>query len=457
MKNRFYVFLLFTIINSSGIFSQIKFCSSDEIINYGLTHSKSITLSKASAKEEFTKAKLSVNSFLPQISFNWNEYDDINISGSDTKTKSIDFELTQKLFDNGKSILQYKYNKYNAWLSVLNSNLAAKEYSISILEKYYNYILTCNLINIQQELLESNLNELSVIEYEYENGLALKSDYLEYKINCQELKNSISNQLEEKNRIYNDLKFMLNLTPGTELIIDENISESQTVYEKLINQENILFEQIKDQNLKLKQQNASIDFQKQQIKISNRFFLPTVSLAFGINFSGKSYPLTQPGFSLKCILSFDALPFFPTQFSNNEVIKENRLKTISNSSQTTFIPQIEYFSNRKLIKFELDKAINEKETLLNELNKKATDYIQENNSKIDLINLLEESIQLKQEKLLISEYQVKEGLLTTTDYLKEKNSLSEAKQNLMSAKIKLIILRKKLSLETTGNLRSVYE
>lgn len=394
------LFVLLCLTSINVCFSKTIFKSEKEIIEFAIKNSNELKMQKSFCIEQMKNAKISIDKFLPKLEFGWSEFDNININNSDNRTKSIDFSMTQLLFDNGASQMEYKYKKYSALLSYYEYKNNLENFCISISEKYYQYILQCNIIKLKKQLLENMEQNLKIVEYEYNNGIALKSDLLEYKISCQEIKNQIAKEENTKKNIILDLKNILNINYDFTILDELN----HVSYNKIILIENLSnYEKLIIQNdIQLKQAKATHDFQITQYKISKQFFIPTISLQAGISFSGKTYPLTQPLYSFKIIFSFNNIPFVPSNFSNNENIKSKELNSISNSFSTNIVPQIQYFSNQRLTKISLNQSELQNKQRVEELKKIILQYIQQNDNSIEYISLLKESLKLKEEKFVIS-------------------------------------------------------
>lgn len=442
-------FIFYTVLLLTGnIHAQIKFTSVEDAVNFGISNSDSLNELKLFALTNIKMAKLSFESFLPQFETSWNEYDNIQKYSADTRTKQISFSVEQKLFDNGKSRLKYTNDKYNALISYYEMLDKFNEFRLNVLEKYYSYILQCRLIELKKALLENTEKELAVIEYKYNEGLELKSSYLEYILSCKELQKDLDDSIYEKNIILSDLKSLLNISLDAELIIEDKNENINFIQKPYAEKTEDFIALILKNNIELKKQFSSIDYISKQTKILNQFYLPAVSLKAGVSFSGIAYPLTQPDYSVNLIFSFSDIPFLPSSFSNGYRINQKKLSGLQNSTSTALNMQPGYFTSRKLSKISLAQAKTSCNETIRNLKQSVKNLIDEHDSSLKYIQLIKEAIEIREEKILISEYQVNAGLMRTSDYLKEKLELSKSRQDLVKEEISILLLQKKLEFLT---------
>lgn len=445
MKKNFCI-LLFFLFNCFTIAAEIYLNDADTAISLGLANSKLLNEKQKSSLLQMKKSKYSILPFLPRFSCGWNEHNQIIKQQPDTRHKSIEFSVSQLLFDNGKTYLTYSINTYISFLSYLETQKEIREYALSILETYYNLILKNMMIKIKSEFLENTRNELEIIEYKYNSGLALKTDLLEFQISCKELSNELIKLNQEKQTLYSDLKFLLNLNEETKIILPESVNEFYFPTDPLTPMLSQYKRKITEASLEIKQAEADFEYQKKQYKISRQNFLPDISLEGIISFSGSDYPLTQPDYSLKLVFSFSNLPFLPFQHNSLSELSNNKKYSFTNSTSATLSPDATYFTQRKIQQSNLNQSRISLEKLINQTKNTITELINTHDNLIEYISLLKETQKIKEEKIKISEYEFENGLIKTNDYLKEKNEYSEYRQKLISSQIELISLQKKIQI-----------
>lgn len=443
---KYILFLLVITLILNNLFSQITISNEKEAVTIGINNSIELTELKKNALLKMKSAKLSIIPFLPKIDINWNEYDKVLIHSFDSRTKSINFSINQLLFDNGKTYLSYSANRYLSYLEYLEVNRKIKSKSLEIMETYYNIVLQIQLLNLKRQQLLTTESDLQIIEYKYKSGLAVKSDYLQYKIACQELKNEITKLSNEKDLYIRQLKNLMNISSESELIISDINLELTYSSDKLIPSYNIYEKLICDSDFTLKEAAADLEYQKIQFSISKHIYLPTIYLEAGLSFSGKTYPLTQPNYSFKLSFSFDNIPFINSNYSNGYEINNKRINSVSNSITTTINPDITYFTNQKITQSSLRQSEIALAKKKMELQNSIFQYLTEHDNLIDYISLLTEANQIQKEKLKINEFEYNNGLINSTDYLKEINNAAESEQKIIQTKIELLILQKKIEI-----------
>lgn len=448
MKNKLCIIIL--ICTCINIYPQIKLSTLEEAIKFGLSHSKTLEQAELSALLQIKGAKLSFDTFLPKFEISWSEYDFVKSHSSDTRNRQINFSVSQPLFDNGKNILQYMLNKYDAQISYYEFLDQKNNYCLSVIEKYFSYILQCRMIELKKSLLENMKKELTIIEYKYKNGIGLKSDFYEYKISCTELENQLQDAVYQKKVILDELKILLNIEPDSILEIDETSPKINYTNKKLSFQSDKLVNRALENDINLKKQLSSIIYISKQNKILDRCFLPSISVQVSMSFTGTTYPLTQPDYSIGVIFSFPDIPFIQPAFSNTYGIKEKKLSSLTNSTAETLNIKPQYTTFKKLSKLSLENEKNSYELNRKNYKQSIINLINEHDRTIDCIELLKKTAEIKKEKILISEYQVENGLLRSAEYIDEKLNLLNTEQEIAKAEVNLLILNKKILFLTNG-------
>lgn len=447
MKKVFLIFPIFLMTFNSICFSK-TFTSADEMIQFGLSRNKSLEIQKEIALTKIKSSKLNIAAFLPQLDFSWNEYNSIYLNQNDTRTKSISLSATQLIFDNGKSKADYVYNRFSSDMEYIYAEEQEQQYILSLREKFFNWIYQKKNIELKKEFLENSQSELEVLKFKFENGLCTKSDYLEYEILISELKNEIKKIEYSQIQLTEELKQLLYLSDEEDFSLTTDIFDTTENIRPLVEDSNKLIEKAVARNSSLSKQNSEIEYYEKILKIRKRCFLPTISFTAGISFSGKSYPLNQPDYTLNLKFSFDSLPWVKTDITNLLGINPQVSKRASDSFSTAVTPELNYWTNNKISKLTINQMKSEKEKILSEIKTGIKALIYEHDYLIGQISQLKNSIKLKKEKYTIFVFQNEKGLITTSDLIKEKINLEQDRQSLLKSEAQLLILQNKIQFLT---------
>lgn len=442
-KDKILIFTIFSFfINFS--FSQIKFSSVEEIIDFGLSNTPTLKTQKELILTKIKSSKQNIAAFLPQIDFNWNDTAIINMGQSDNKSKNIYFGITQPLFNNGKSKINYLYNlhktenEYSEYLQNLEN------YKLTLHEKFYTYLYQSKNIQLKEQFYADMVNQLKIIEFKYDKGLCTKSDYLEYKILTQDLQNELLNAGFSLEILEDEIRHLIYLDSDYEFQINSEIDLINFKPETLENRKEELTSKIIINDPLLKKLKTELEFQNELLKLSNRFFLPSVSLSAGISFSGNDYPLNRPDYSIKLCFSFDSSPWIKSDYTEAGSFTPESSTSLQNRFLTTIKPELDYWSNLKIQKLNtmiLEQEIIEKEK---ELSQYTTRYFQEYENLINQIKSLQESLELKTSKLQLSTFEYESGLITASDLLKANLEVENTKQDLLKTSVQLLLLKTKI-------------
>ncbi|MCQ2610133.1 MAG: TolC family protein [Treponema sp.] len=431
--------ILFLII-SNGF--AIEFTNENELIEYAVNNSKILNIEKLYASEAVKSSKMNIKDFLPAINLNWYEFDkstDFNTS----RTKVITLSIRQKLTDGGKRLLSYSMNKANSRFTVLENNQEENSFIIEVLSTFYSYLLIDSEIKIQEEILKQNSLLEQIADTKFREGLGIKTDLYEIKINNQEYKKELKNLNNQKEDLYKKLKIICSVPDDEEIVFNFN-------YDLLLSKDNSVWS---DENLKQKLIDNDLEFQKlktknlflkKQYEYSKRVYIPNISVEGEISFSGTHYPLTQPEYSLKFIIDFDSLPFTNINWNNGWGFNKSRLQDLTNSYSQNINGNLTYFSDFKKQKLMLDKSIEEENRYLKELEVQIDSFIEKYQNLNEDISILTETITMLENKITITNLRYEQGLSTVSDCLNDQVKLLKLKKELSQCQIEIILLTKKI-------------
>ena len=137
---KLYISVLILLLININIYSQICFSNAEEAVSYALKNSQCHSLELQSSQIALKSANFAISEFMPTFDFTLNEDDVVSLDSSDSRSKSISFNVNYKLFDGGKRFLTYKMNKAEKFFQVKSSEQNIDNYRSSIINQYYKCI-----------------------------------------------------------------------------------------------------------------------------------------------------------------------------------------------------------------------------------------------------------------------------------------------------------------------------
>jgi outer membrane protein TolC len=291
-------------------------------------------------------AKQSVKSFLPVASISFSENDAVTRGAPDSRSKSLQFSLSQLVFDGGKNRAQYQLANINALYSFYEYQLAVKQFETQIITAYRQCLLLRRKQEIQRELWQNAIDQRDIIRAEYELGLVLETDYLEVALSAASIELQTKQLAEETGKQHRGLGVLLGMEGGTQIVIHDDLAAPGT-YLPLGKHLDQLWPIVKAASVEMQKQEINYLYQKIQVKKAKNLFAPAITLEGGVGFSGAAYPMTQPSYSLKCSIAFNN-PLLPVNLSAGVSARDGRLSGAQNSAGTSLPASVTHFTERHL-------------------------------------------------------------------------------------------------------------
>lgn len=433
MKRNISLVVLFCI--NYILFSQIHFNSSEEAVIYGLQKSQQYSLNLQAANLSLKAAAYAINDFLPSFDFTISEDDSVSLNSTDSRNKSISANMNYTLFDGGKRIITYKMNKAEQFFQVKSAEQSIDSFRSTIINQYLNCLLQETLVDIKTKLEENAKIQLDILEKEYELGLALENSYLEYLISYKKILDEKRQAERELRSQYRTLKVLLGIKPESELILGKDEYRDFNAEKYLEPFSEKLWNIVKTKNPSVLKNDIIMSYQREQYKYNSRFYVPDLTFQGGVSFSGTNYPLRNPQYTVKFLLSFNNIPFVPSTISNSYGFDKNRLKNVSNSASSSVKLTPDEFYKRKLSQVQLRQSLQNYDNEINEMYENFFSQISTYDDLLDRIYRLNETLELENKRIEISKKQMETGELKRIDFLEELIELSQQQIELEEAKI----------------------
>ncbi len=417
---------------AAPMFSDTVFRSAEEAALYAVSHSKEYLLKKEYVEAAYKAACRAVQDFLPSLNISWSENDAVKIGGADSRSKSIQLSVRQLVTDGGRRIVLYNMNKTDAYYAVKACEQELQAFQSSVIDQYGACLQQNEIIKIKSDLEKNAFMQLEIIKKEYDLGLALENDYLEYLISFKRIQNDKKKAERELRTRMRTLKTLIGMDIDEDLRV-ENISSEQSCLPYLEGHIAELRRMSDERNPAVKKAEAALHYAERRLAYAKLFFIPDVSVEGVVSFSGTAYPLNKPSYSIKLSVSFSNMPFVPTTAGNGYGFNKSGLGGIDNSLSAGFVPDIGYFIKNNINKISVEREAEQlrlqKYSLYERLFEKAAAY----DDGKDSIARISESITLRERRIAVSAEQVEKGEMKRIDYLAELMEIAEEKVKLVAA------------------------
>ena len=446
-----------------SLFCQVVVTSGQDAISIALQNSQEQQYQQMMAQEQMRNARLSLKDFLPQLGVSYSESDAINVGRADSRSKSLQFSVSQLIFDGGQAWNQYQLDKIGSLFNYEASLQSLEEFKGGILDGYQGSVMQQRVVDMKKRLKEAGFARLAVLAKELELGLAREIDYLDYLISCRKLEQGEQLAQEALEIQVESFRQSLGLAYGTRLIVENHgekgneAGELEKIYPVFPHFEKILALTV-DYSPALRQQKLEYEASVQQKKLESKWFVPNISLEGSMSLSGREFPLREPDFSLRIKVSFDRNTLFPVSNTTSMGFDQHRLRSLGNSASGNLNPQLNYFSQKRLNSI----ALLQKQLSLEVSEEKLRDSLRElllnfDNSYENYL-FSKESLGIQQKKVEINWQKLENGALTEMDYLQSLIELSSMEIQLVELQSNLVSLLRTIELSagiTPGGLDEI--
>ncbi len=446
-----------------SLFSQVQVTSGQEAISIAMQNSREQLYQQMMALEQMRNATLSVKDFLPQLGVSYSESDAVNVGRADSRSKSLQFSVSQLLFDGGQAWNQYQLDKIGSLFNYEAYLQSLEEFKGGILDGYQGIVMQQKVVDIKKRLKEAGFARLAVLAKELELGLVREIDYLNYLISCRKLEQEEELAQEALDIQVESFRQSLGLVYGTKLIVEnqeenrDEAEELEKIYPVLPHFEKIVALTV-NYSPALRQQALEYKASVQQKKLENKWFIPNISLEGSMNLSGREFPLREPDFSLRIKVSFDRNTLFPANNTTSLGFDQQRLRSLGNAASGNLNPQLNYFSQKRLNSI----ALLQKQLSLEVSEERLRDSLRElflnfDNSYENYL-FSKESLGIQQKKVEINWQKLENGAVTEMDYLESLIELSTMEIQLVELQSNLVSLLRTIELSagiTPGGLNEI--
>jgi len=456
---KLFIFIFLIILNFPYKINALEviFNNVNEAVNFAIQNSQVYRLQLQSVLLNIKEAKYNIQDFLPTFSFTLSENDNTAILAGDTRSRSFQANVSLEVFDGGRRNFAYEINRLSSLYAFQDYESSLMEYRSHIIFLYYQYLMQRQMVIIKENLVSTARNQLNIIEKEVEIGITLETDYLEYLISFIQLENDREQSKRDLNIMERRFKAAIDLSTEANLVVNDNYHTDFTYfyYEPYID---FIWLIIKNNSTEIKKQNLSLEYARRQLIYTRRWFVPIVNIQGGISFSGESYPLTEPRYSLTLTFDFSNMNLFPLSLSNNYNIDRRRLTGVNNSASVRLDPQPTYFIRRQLADISVMENNIQRIQTEKDLFEAVYDLIISYDNSLRYAFTAERTIEVLGKRLEFTRQEVEQGTKKRIDYLQELITMAQTRITLLEYQTQATAYERSLEILAGfyfGNLRNV--
>ncbi len=446
MKRIKFIVIFFFIINIH-CYSQIIFNTAEEAANYALINSADFNYQRLNTELAMKIAKQAIGDFLPSFSVSVNDDKTLNYLSPDSSSKSVILSVNQFLFDGGKKYLAYEMGKSNSLYAYKEYLQREKEFKSQIITQYYQCVNQIQLVSLKKDLEDIAKDQLEILKKEYELGLALENDYLEYLISFKKIQNERISCEREYRTLMRKFKIALNLDPEIEIVLTENpIYETN---ESIVLEDHLFFlwDRYKQLSIEMQKSNMLLFYSEKQYQYVKKQYLPDITFSGSLSFSGENYPLTQPFYSFRINFAFSNFPLLPvTGTSGFDMNSTGKLTKMSNEVSIPLSVPLNYLETLKTNEISIQQKKQEKKNAEFSSYESFFDLIAQYDDFSNNLTITEETLRIQERRLKISEDQMNAGRIKRIDYLKQLTELAGQRTDFINAQNNILASARNLEI-----------
>ena len=431
----------------SSHFSAVILTSADDAARIAAANDREGRLMQKLVETEAKLAKRSITGFLPQFDFALSDSATVQKEKGDYKSKAIEAGVTQKIFNGGKSLLEYKMQIEKSLYDCLENESAQKERQRQVIAVYHRALLLKLRGDVLKDAAQNAATVFETACLEAEQGMISSAEFLKSQVQFMKMQadaNAAQSAFLDSCRALSDL---MGLDSREKIFFEQGMEgglESKSRARNLNERLTELTQAALENSVALKKARAEASWSKKRKSLMLRSFLPSVSLRAGVSLNGRNWPLSEPAYSFKVILGFDNNPWLPMSLSKSAGLEKGSLASMSDAINGKGVIDLAWPSQYKLSALSVEKALLDAEKKQREIESQVFGLVQSLLAAEENARLKFEASRLKEKYLELYKIQLEQGEIKMTDWLEELAECSKEKINWLEAKIQAEELAKTL-------------
>lgn len=394
-----------------------------EMINLAIQNSSDLEIAELNLLAATRIYKLGLREWLPALNISFGNDDSVIIGNPDTRTKRLAFTITQPVYNGGRSAAARKLQAYELNLQGRGLSRGKEDLADNVRTLYFHTLVSEEQARLRRETLTLIEEQFIISKTEAEMGMITNLDLIETEL---ELKNYKIAQMETElaiKKLYFQIKQVLSLPPDTEVHLGGEIGSlySRTGY--VLDPESLTMF-AKERNDSVQDFEFQLEQLQQQIRVQRFDFIPAIDVSGSFFIQGDSFPLQEPGFSIKVNFSIPN-PLFPFKATVSAGSRTRNQTDRGYSAQTPVAADVSYAANRKTRMLELRAKQIEYAAFIDTLGFEMHMAVETYNAKLEKSRIERESLDLYKHRLTILKEQLRLGQLRRLEYLEARIELAD--------------------------------
>lgn len=375
--------------------------------------------------------------FLPQFGIGYSKSILVAKRNLDSRSHRINLELSQPIYDGGKTFLNYQQNRISLLLHAREYENIRQQLIVKVRMAYYDVLRYFNQLHIIELSLERTRVQLGHSLKEYELGMITKLDLLELEIKLREMELQNERSKKEYELKLLELLQVIGLPSDSLVKISDFFIDLFPLYEKDLTAD-VLIESAFANRYEVFQKKLSLSHARLSYKFAKSFFLPTFSLTANYSFSGEKFPPRERSWSIGFVISSN---LYGSSFSDSTELNSSNndySKGYSTQNKLGLFDNIGFQGKILQSRLNLEKSLEEQKNLTQSIRLDVKKKMAVVFSNYEIQKLAYEKKELLNSKLLIEVKKVELGQLKRLELIKTEEELLRAKTEYNRAKIEYI-------------------
>lgn len=375
--------------------------------------------------------KRGIANYFPVISLSGSQNNSIRIESSDSRQLAFNAQITQPIYNGGRTRIGRQLSVIE--IDLQRQNLIKQEDALldQVWELFYGIIIQEEKVELYKKTMEITLQQLKISELQLELGEITELDHLEASLQASSLSLMISEEERSLKQMEFQLKQILQIDPVQEM---ELIGELPINYEGMTIESTpeTLFQVALANNLELDGYEFELTRQRTQLQLSNRTYLPQISLKGNFQLSDNDLPLQNFNYSIGLDISF---PFrnFPLTMSIGYSETPGQEFSSYNSQNISSNNDYSHLANDQISELSIEVAQEKIDLFVDSLRSNIFFFIQNLEDQKFSLDLQRQELEILSKRTELMNLQLDLGEIKLLDYLEAEMELAQKKQALLEA------------------------
>ncbi|MBN2353097.1 MAG: TolC family protein [Spirochaetales bacterium] len=358
--------------------------------------------------------------FFPTLSVGFTRSDSVaSLSPGDSSKNTLSVSLHQPLFDGGRTIFRRRAQKLDLTLQRYGFLQKREALLDQIWDLYHQLLLTAEKRRLQDEFHTVALRQLTVSRKELELGVVTEIDYVDTELEVKNLEAEMrKTKLDEENLLY-QLKTLCGLPLSREVTLNGAVDFSYGGMALPSNPDFWLAVAL-DRNMEYRRMWFESAKSKEEYKLAETAWVPTVGADLTFSLSGDGFPLYEPGFAFKLTFQF---PFneAPVKTSLNASSTSVGQRAFTADVGTDVLPSLNYLADRRLALLKIQVTDGQLQSAEENLRFNIEQFLKNYTDEKTNLALKKDTLALLDRKRRVTREQLGVGEIKRIDYLKAQN------------------------------------